>query len=258
MALMAETLGLTLAGASSIPALDAAHRRMATLCGRRIVDMIWGETAPRDILTRRSFENALIALSAAGGSSNAIIHLLALARRAEVQLSLADFDRFARHVPVIANLRPLGRWLMEDFCKAGGSRAFLNRLSTLLRTGEQTVGGRTIGVRNADFPVFDEDVIRPLDTPFAGVGGIAVLTGNLAPEGCIFRPLTCDPRLHRHTGPALVFDSREAMLKAASDPGLEVTPDHVLVLRYAGPLGGTGMPELPEFPIPAKLADAGV
>ncbi len=258
MALMAETLGLTLAGASSIPAMDAAHRRMATQCGRRIVEMIWDEVKPRDILTRRSFENALISLCAAGGSSNAIIHLLALARRAQVSLRLADFDRFARHVPVLLNLQPVAKWMMEDFCRAGGSRAFLHRLGSLLHHGERTIYGGTLGQRNTDAPVFIDDVIRPTDNPVADWGGIAILTGNLAPDGCVMRPLCCEPRLLRHSGPALVFDGKEAMLKAVSDPVLDVTPDHVLILRYAGPVGGTGMPEVPEFPIPAKLAQAGV
>jgi dihydroxy-acid dehydratase len=258
MALMAEVLGLTLPGASSIPAMDASHRRLAAQCGRRIVEMIWDEVRPRDILTRKSFENALIGLCASAGSSNAIVHLLALARRAQVPLSLADFDRFARHVPVVLNLRPFARWLMEDFCKAGGSGAFLQRLSPLLRHGERTISGGTLGQANTAASVFGEDVIRPLNNPVADWGGIAILKGNLAPDGCVIRPLSCEPRLLRHTGPALVFDSNEAMQKAVSDPGLEVTPDHILVLRYAGPVGGTGMPEFPEFPIPAKLAKAGV
>jgi dihydroxy-acid dehydratase len=258
MALMAEVLGLTLAGASSIPAIDAAHRRMAAVCGRRIVEMVWDEIRPRDILTRRSFENALIGLCAAGGSSNAIIHLLALASRAEVKLSLDDFDRFSRHVPVLLNLRPFARWLMEDFCIAGGSRAFLHRLGGILHHGERTICGGTLGLRNTDAPVYGEDVIRPLSNPVSDWSGIAILKGNLAPDGCVMRPLSCDKRLLRHTGPALVFDDRAAMLKATADPDLEVTPDHVLVLRYAGPVGGTGMPEFPDFPIPEKLSKAGV
>jgi dihydroxy-acid dehydratase len=258
MALMAEMLGLTLAGASSIPAMAATHRRMATLCGRRIVEMIWNEVKPRDILSRRSFENALIGLCASGGSSNAIINLLALARRAEVSLNLADFDRFARYVPVLLNVQPVGRWMMEDFCKAGGSRAFLQRLGSLLHHGERTIYGGTLGQRNTDAQIFSDDVIRPTENPVADWGGIAILTGNLAPDGCVMRPLSCEPRLLRHTGPALVFDSKEAMLKATSDPGLDVTPDHVLILHYAGPVGGTGMPEFPDFPIPVKLAKAGV
>ncbi len=147
---------------------------------------------------------------------------------------------------------------MEDFSRAGGARAFLHRLGALLHHGERTVSGGTLGQRNTDFQVFGEDVIRPLANPVAEWGGIAVLTGNLAPDGCIIRPLSWEPRLLRHTGPALVFDSKEEMQTAVSDPGLDVTPDHVLVLRYVGPVGGTGMPEIPEFPIPEKLAKAGV
>jgi dihydroxy-acid dehydratase len=258
MPLIAEALGLTLPGASSIPAHDAAHRRLATLCGRRIVDIVRDDMKPRDILTRHSFENAFVALAAAGGTSNAIINLIALARRAGVSLTLSEMDYFARYIPVIADLQPGGRWQMEDFHRAGGSRAFFNRLGSMLHTGERTVWGGTLALRYSDAKVLDDAVIRPLDNPVAKWSGIAVMTGNLAPEGCIIRPHRSDARLMKHTGPALVFDDEATMLKALSDPGLDVTPDHVMILRYAGPFGGTGMPELSDFPIPAKLAKAGV
>jgi dihydroxy-acid dehydratase len=257
MPLVAEALGLTLPGAASIPAMDAAHRRLAAECGRRIVDMIWEDVKPRDLLTRRSFENGLVAFSAAGGPASAIIHILALARRANVPLGLRDVDRFARHVPVIADLKPGGRWLMEDFQRAGGSRAFLHRLATLLHGGERTVCGGTLALRNADADVRDNDVIRPLEDPVANWGRLAVLSGSLAPEGCVMRA-GAETRLLRHTGPALVFDDERTMLNAMADPSLEVTPDHVIVLRYQGPIGGTGMPEVTAFPIPAKLEKAGV
>jgi dihydroxyacid dehydratase/phosphogluconate dehydratase len=258
MPLVAEALGLTLAGAASIPALDAAHHRIAAESGRRIVDMIWDDVKPRDILTRRSFENALVAFGAAGGSISTVIHILALARRANVPLSLRDVDRFARHVPVVADLRPAGRWLMEDFHRAGGSRAFLHHLASLLHGGERTVCGGTLAQRTADAAVLDTAVIRPLENPVADWSRVAVLYGNLAPQGCLMRPDVLDQRLLRHTGPALVFDEERAMLKAMADPALDVTPDHILVLRYAGPVGGTGMPELAAFPIPVRLAAAGV
>jgi dihydroxy-acid dehydratase len=258
MPLVAEALGLTLAGASSIPALDAAHHRVAAESGRRIVDMIWDDVKPRDILTRRSFENALVAFGAVGGSISTVIHILALARRANVPLSLRDVDRFARRVPVIADLKPGGRGLMDDFHRAGGSRAFLHRLAPLLHGGERTVCGGTVALRNAGADVLDNGVIRPLEDPVADWSRVAVLSGNLAPEGCLMRPDVLEPRLLRHTGAALVFDDEQAMLKAMSDPTLDVTPDHVLVLRYAGPFGATGMPELAAFPIPEKLAKAGV
>jgi dihydroxy-acid dehydratase len=258
MPLVAEALGLTLAGAASIPALDAAHRRVAAETGRRVVDMIWDDVKPRDILTRRSFENALVAFGAAGGSISTVIHILALARRANVPLSLRDVDRFARHVPVVADLKPAGRWLMEDFHRAGGSRAFLHQLASLLHGGERTVCGGTLAQRNADAEVLDNAVIRSLEDSVADWSRVAVLSGNLAPEGCLMRPDIAEPRLLRHTGPALVFDDERAMLKAMADPSLDVTPDHILVLRYVGPVGGTGMPELAAFPIPAKLAKAGV
>jgi dihydroxy-acid dehydratase len=258
MPLIAEALGLTLPGASSIPAHDAAHQRMAAMCGRHIVDIIHDDMKPRDVLTRHSFENAFVAMAAAGGSSNAIIHLMALARRAGVPLKLSEIDHFARYIPVIADLQPGGTWQMEDFHKAGGSRGFLNRLGSYLHTGERTVWDGTLALRYADARVLNDTVIRPLGNPVESWSGIAVLTGNLAPEGCIVRPHRAEARLMRHTGPALVFDDEAVMLKAMADPGLDVTPDHVMILRYAGPFGGTGMPELSDFPIPAKLAKAGV
>jgi dihydroxy-acid dehydratase len=258
MPLIAEALGLTLPGASSIPAHDAAHQRMAVMCGRHIVDIIRDDMKPRNVLTRYSFENALVAMAAAGGSSNAIISLMALARRAGVALKLSEIDHFARYIPLIADLQPGGRWQMEDFHKAGGSRGFLNRLGSLLHTGERTVCGGTLALRYADARVLDDAVIRPLATPVSKWSGIAVLTGNLAPEGCIVRTHWAEARLLKHTGPALVFDDEAVMLKTLADPGLDVTPDHVMILRYSGPFGGTGMPELSDFPIPAKLAEAGV
>jgi dihydroxyacid dehydratase/phosphogluconate dehydratase len=181
-----------------------------------------------------------------------------LARRAGVSLSLTEIDYFARYIPVIADLQPGGRWLMEDFHRAGGSRAFLGRLGSFLHSGERTVGGGTIALRYAQARVLDDAVIRPVDDPVARWSGIAVLFGNLAPHGCILRPHHADARLMKHTGPAMVFDDERTMLKTLADPDLDVTPDHVLVLRHYGPVGGKGMMEIADFPIPARLAKAGV
>jgi dihydroxy-acid dehydratase len=257
MMMLAETLGFTLPGASSIPAPDTAHPRMAAACGRRIVEMIWEDLKPRDILTRKSIENALIVQSALAGSTNAMVHLVAIARRAGVPIDLKDFDEFAARVPVIVNLRPSGKWLMEDFHIAGGSRALFARLKSMLHLDARTVTG-TLGDGIGDAPVFNDDVIRPLNDPIAASGGVAILYGNLAPDGCVMKPPAADPRLLQHTGPALVFDSYDAMNKAVNDINLDVTPDHVMVLRNAGPIGGPGMPEWGMLPIPKKLLRQGI
>jgi dihydroxy-acid dehydratase len=258
MTAIAEALGLTLPGASSIPAADAAHPRMAAACGRRIVEMIWEDLRPQDILTRQSFENALVVHNALAGSTNAMIHLVAMARRAGVAVTLDDFDAFAERVPVIANLRPSGEWLMEDFHIAGGIRGLLKRLEPLLHLDARTVSGNTLGEAVADAGVYNDDVIRPLDRPIVAVGGTAILYGNIAPEGCVIKPPAAEPRLLKHTGPALVFDSYDAMTEAVNDPDLDVTPDHVMVLRNAGPIGGPGMPEWGMLPLPKKLLQQGV
>jgi dihydroxy-acid dehydratase len=257
MTSIAEALGLTLPGAASIPAADAAHPRMAAACGRRIVDMIWEDLKPSDILDRRSFENALLVHNALAGSTNAMIHLVALARRAAVELKLTDFDDFARKVPVIANVRPSGAWLMEDFHIAGGIRGLLTRLAGLLHLDARTVTG-TMRDALEGAAVHDDDVIRPLDKPIAASGGTAILYGNLAPDGCVIKPPAAEPRLLQHTGPAIVFDRYDDMAAAVKDPDLDVTSDHVMVLRNAGPIGGPGMPEWGMLPIPQKLLKQGV
>ena len=257
MTTIAEALGLTLPGAASIPAADSAHPRMASACGRRIVEMIWDDLKPRDIITRKSVENALVVHSALAGSTNAMVHLVALARRAGVPISLKDFDEVASRVPVIVNLRPSGKWLMEEFHIAGGTRALLSRLKPMLHLDARTVTG-TMGDTIADAQVYDDDVIRPLNNPIAASGGTAILYGNLAPDGCVMKPPAADPRLLKHTGPALVFDSYDEMNKAVNDLNLEVTADHVMVLRNAGPIGGPGMPEWGMLPIPKKLLHGGV
>ena len=257
MTTIAEALGLTLPGAASIPAADAAHPRMASTCGRRIVEMVWEDLKPSDIITRKSVENALIVHSALAGSTNAMVHLVAMARRAGVPITLKDFDDFAARVPVIVNLRPSGEWLMEDYHIAGGTRALLSRLKSMLHLDARTVTG-TMEDGIGDAEVYNDDVIRPLNNPIAASGGTAILYGNLAPDGCVMKPPAADPRLLQHTGPALVFDSYDEMTKAVNNPDLDVTADHVMVLRNAGPLGGPGMPEWGMLPIPKKLLRQGV
>lgn len=258
MAGIVEAMGMMWPGAGSIPAADSGHSRMAAQCGVRIVDMVWEDLTPRKILTPDSFHNAIIALMAMAGSTNGIIHVLAMARRAGVNLTLDDFERLSNAVGVIANLRPSGEYLMEDFHYAGGFAAFFKTLAPLLRTDALTVTGRSIGANVADATVWNADVIRSLDNPIARGGGIAVLRGNIAPGGCIIKPTAAEPRLLNHTGPALVFDSYDDMMKAVNDETLDCSADSVMVLRNAGPVGGPGMPEWGMLPIPRKLLKQGV
>jgi dihydroxy-acid dehydratase len=256
---MAEALGMTLPGASSIPAVDASHIRMATECGRRIVEMVWKDLTPAKIQTPQAYENALAVAMAMGCSTNAIIHLIAQARRAGVALTLDDFERVSRKVPVIANIRPSGdKYLMEDFYFAGGLRALMKEISGFLHLDAITVNGRTLGENIADAEVLNADVIRPLSNPVYAEGSLAVLKGNLAPDGCVMKPSAANPRFLKHTGPALVFDDYASMKKATDDENLDVTEDTVLVLRNAGPQGGPGMPEWGMLPIPKKLVKQGI
>jgi dihydroxy-acid dehydratase len=258
MTALAEVLGLTLPNASSIPAADSAHPRMAAETGRRAVEMVFEDLKPSRLLTAASFDNAIVALMALGGSTNAIIHLIALARRAGVALDLQRFDAIARRTPVIANLRPTGQFLMEDFWYAGGLSAFLARLAPLLDLTQRTVNGRSIKENVAQAKVWREEVVRPLDDPVAGKDGLAVLVGNLAPRGAVMKPAAAEPRLRRHRGPALVFASYDEMAEQIERDDLSVTPDHVLVLQNAGPQGAPGMPEWGMLPIPKKLVREGV
>jgi len=259
MTAMAETLGLTVPGASSIPAADAGHIRMAAQTGRRIVDMVWEDLTPEKILDRRAFDNAAIVAMSMGCSTNAVIHLIAMARRAGVMMTLEDLDAFSRLVPVIANVRPSGdTYLMEDFYYAGGLRGLMSRLTGHLKLDAVTVTGQTLGETLDGAEVYNDDVIRPLDNPLYDEGSLALLRGNLAPKGCVIKPSACDPRFYNHEGPALVFDSYPEMKKAVDDENLDVTADHVLVLRGAGPQGGPGMPEWGMLPLPKKLLKQGI
>jgi dihydroxy-acid dehydratase len=259
MTAMAESLGLTLSGASSIPAADSNHIRMSAECGRRIVDMVWDDLTPDKILDDRSFHNAVVVAMSMGCSTNAVIHLIAMARRAGVDLKLVDLDVVSRDVPVIANVRPSGsQYLMEDFYYAGGLRGLMARLRHKLKLDAMTVSGQTLGTLLEDAEVFNDDVIRPLDKPLQDEGSLAILHGNLAPDGCVIKHAACDPKFYDHTGPALVFDSYPEMKAAIDDENLDVTADHVLVLRGVGPQGGPGMPEWGMLPIPKKLLKQGV
>jgi dihydroxy-acid dehydratase len=258
MMAIAEALGLTLSGASSIPAPDANHPRMCAAAGRRIVDMVWEDLTPRKILSSTAFDNAIRVHMALGGSTNAIIHLIAMARRAGVALDMARFDAISRKVPVIANITPSGKYLMEDFFYAGGLRALMAAMRELLDLSCLTVTGSTLGDNIDGAAVHLPDVIHALDAPLYAEGATAVLTGNLAPRGCVMKPAAADKRFLKHRGRALAFENYEAMAREIERDDLEVTPDHVLVLKNAGPKGGPGMPEWGMLPIPKKLVKSGV
>lgn len=257
MTAIAETLGFCLPGASSIPAADSNHPRMCAAAGRRIVDMVWEDLKPSDILRPEAVDNAIRCHMAMGGSTNATIHLIAIARRAGIPLTLRRFDEIAREVPVIANVRPSGQYLMEDFYYAGGIRALLKQLEPLLARDCLTVNGRTLGENIRDAEVWLPEVIHGLDRPIAREA-TAVLYGSLAPDGCVIKPSAADPRLLRHRGPALAFESYDEMAAWIDREDLEVTPDTVLVLKNAGPVGAPGMPEWGMLPIPKKLLRQGV
>jgi dihydroxy-acid dehydratase len=258
MTSIAETLGMTLPGASSIPAVDANHSRMASACGRRIVEMVWEDLKPSDILNRASFENAITADMAIGGSTNAIIHLVALAGRAGVTLNLRTFDEISQRTPMIANLRPSGQFLMEDFYYAGGLRALLNEIRELLNLDALTVSGQSLGVNLQSARITNAEVIRVLDNPVSQKGGTAILYGNLAPNGAVIKPTAAEPRLMQHVGRAVVFKDYQDMMTRIDDEDLVVDENSVLVLQNAGPLGGPGMPEWGMLPIPKKLLTKGV
>jgi dihydroxy-acid dehydratase len=259
MTAIAEAMGLTLPGASSIPAADANHQRMSTQCGRRIVEMVWEDLTPNKIITPAAVENAVKVAMATGCSTNAIIHLIAMARRAGVPLELADLDRIGRTTPVIANVRPSGTaYLMEDFYYAGGLRALMKELLGTLDPTAITVSGRPLVEGLETVRNYNPDVIRPLSNPVYHEGSLAVLKGNLCPDGAVIKPAACDPKFHIHSGPALVADSYPELKKIIDDPDYPMTPDTVLVLRNAGPQGGPGMPEWGMIPMPKALLKLGL
>ena len=258
MASAVEGLGMTLPGAATIPAADANHPRMATAAGRRIVEMVWEDLKPSDIMTTKAFENSVTVAMALGGSTNSIIHLIAMANRAGAELDLDKFDQLSRRTPLIANIRPSGKYLMEDFFYAGGLPAAMSRLKDLLHLDCLTVTGKTVADNIARAEVYNEDVILPRNRPLNAEGGLAVLRGNLAPDGAVIKQSACDPKLLKHAGPAVVFKDYNDMAARLDDPALPVTPDSVLVLQSAGPLGGPGMPEWGMLPLPKKILQQGV
>ena len=258
MTAIAEAVGMVLPGGSSMLAADSGHIRLASESGRRIVEMVWEDLTPSRIQTRPAFENAIAVAMAMGCSTNAIIHLIAMARRAGTDIGLADFETASRKVPVIGNVRPTGtQYLMEDFYYAGGIRALMGEIREHLHLDCLTVTGRTVGENIAEAKVFNADVIRSTSNPIYGEGSLAVLTGNLAPSGCVIKPAAMDQKFMKHSGPAMVFDDYPSMKKAVDDETLDITANHVLVLRNAGPQGGPGMPEWGMLPMPKKLLKQG-
>ena len=258
MTSIVEALGLALPGSTAIPAMDAGHVRMATTCGERIVQMVWDDLTPARILTRGAFMNAAAVQMALGGSTNAAVHIIAMARRAGVALTLDDLDAVGRLVPVLANLFPSGDRLMEDFHYAGGLPALMTRITAHLSLAERNVNGRTLAENLEGVRVLDDAVIRPLDQPVSANGALAVLRGNLAPEGAVMKASAANPKFFKHRGRALVFDSPPQMNAACADPALDCDENTVLVLRNAGPVGAPGMPEWGNLPIPKKLLALGV
>ncbi|HZY67234.1 MAG TPA: dihydroxy-acid dehydratase, partial [Devosia sp.] len=254
----AEALGVTLPGAASIPAADSNHARMASGSGRRIVEMVWENQRPADFLDMRSFENAVSVVMALSGSTNAVIHLIAMARRLGIPLDLETFDRLSRETPVIANLRPAGKYLMEDFYYAGGLRALLRQMLPLLHGDCITANGLSLAENVADADVFDPDIIRSLDNPLSTEGGLIVVRGSLAPNGAIIKHTAASPHLLRHRGRAVTFSDRDDLARRIDDPDLDIEENDVIVLKGAGPIGAPGMPEWGALPIPKKLLKRGV
>jgi dihydroxy-acid dehydratase len=253
-----EALGLSLSGFASIPASDSRHSQMASMTGRRIVEMAWEDLKPSDILTKASFDNAMSTVLALAGSTNSVVHMIAVSRRAGFPLTLDHIDALARKVPVLANLRPAGEYLMEDFYYAGGLRALLKQLSPLLDLTQQTVDGKSLGELISEAKVFKPEVIRSLDNPLVASDSLAILKGNLAPDGAVIKPPAAESHLLKHTGKAVVFKNYDDLSARIDDPQLDVDKDSVIVLQNAGPLGAPGMPEWGQLPIPQKLLKQGV
>ena len=261
MTSIVDAMGMTLSGASSIPAVDSGHTRMASACGSRIVEMVWEDLKPSKILNRDSFLNGLVAYMALGGSTNAAVHLIAMAKRVGVELTLDDMAEMAGKVPVVANVFPSGEYLMEDFYFAGGVNAMLKKLSRHLKLDRPTVNGRTLGENIVDADCWNDEVIRGEDNPVVPLERgktLEVLRGNLAPNGAVMKSSAANPKFLKHVGPAIVFDDPRTMNRTLDDPDLDITEDTVIVLRNAGPVGAPGMPEWGNLPIPKKLLKQGV
>lgn len=255
---MADAMGFCLPGASSIVAPDSRHAIMAERTGRRIVEMVWEDLKPSDFLSAESFDNAITTALALGGSTNSVVHVIAMARRAGVPLTVDRFDELSQLVPHLANIRPAGKYLMEDFYYAGGLNAFLNRLGDLIKGSAKTITGKTIGENIAGAEVYNDDVILPLDKPLGELGSLVILRGNLAPNSAVLKIHAADPRLREHIGKAVVFENVVDLQKRIDDPNLAVDENSVLVLKNAGPLGAPGFPEWGQIPIPKKLLEKGI
>ena len=258
MTALAEVMGMTLSGASSLPATHSGHARMAAVTGRQAVELAWFNVKPSELLNRDAFENAIVTLMAIGGSTNAIVHLMAMAGRAGVTLTLEDFDRLSQKAPVLANLRPTGKYVMSDFFDAGGLNALLAQIPDLLHLNASTVEGKTLGEAIEGAEIWNEDVIRLRSNPVCSTGSLAVLRGNLAPDGCVIKPAAAESKLLQHRGPAAVFRDYPDLKARIEDPALQLTKDHVIVLQNAGPLGAPGIPEWGMLPIPKYLLQQGV
>jgi dihydroxyacid dehydratase/phosphogluconate dehydratase len=241
-----------------VNAVVAEHSRLAVATGRLAVELAWKNRTPLSILTRESFENAMVTQLAISGSTNAIVHMIAMAGRAGIKITLDDYDRISRRVPVLADVRPSGKFLMEDFHHAGGLRGMLARLQDQLHLGCETINGGTFGDQLSGAEVIDNSVIRTRENPLWETGGTCVLRGNLSPNGCVLKTVAADPKLQQHIGPALVFDSYAELKEKINAPDLDVDENTVLVLRSAGPIGAPGFPEWGMLPIPNKLLKAGV
>ncbi|HET9472508.1 MAG TPA: IlvD/Edd family dehydratase [Steroidobacteraceae bacterium] len=258
MASMVEALGVSLPGNAAIPAVDARRYRQAQHTGRRIVEMVEEELGLSKILTRAAFENAIRVNAAIGGSTNAVIHLLAIAGRVGVPLSLQDWDRLGSQLPCLVDLQPSGKYLMEDFYYAGGLPAVMREISTLLDLNARTVNGHTLGENIAEAPCWNRDVIRPIAEPFKPAAGIAVLRGNLAPDGAVIKPAAASPHLLRHRGRAVVFENIEDLHARIDDENLDIDEHCVMVLKGCGPMGYPGMAEVGNMPLPPKLLRRGI
>jgi len=258
MTAAAEAMGFTLPGAASIPAADSRHARMAAETGRRIVEMVWQDLKPRDFVTANSIDNAITTVLSLGGSTNAVVHMVALARRGGIPLTIDRFDELARRTPLVANIRPAGKFLMEDFFYAGGLRALLRDIGDLLSLDAMTVNGHTLGDNIATAEVYDREVILARNRALVTKDSLAVLRGNLAPNGAVIKPAAAEADLLQHTGRAIVFADYNDMAARIDDPALPVTRDSVIVLQNGGPLGAPGMPEWGQLPIPKKLLEQGV
>jgi dihydroxy-acid dehydratase len=258
MASMVEALGVSLPGNAAIPAVDAQRYRLAQLSGRRIVEMVQEDLVLSKILTRQAFENAIMANAAIGGSTNSVVHLLAIAGRIGVRLELEDWDRHGSQLPCLANLQPSGQYLMEDFYYAGGLPAVLREIDSVLNKGALTVNGRTMGENIANAPCWNRDVIKAFADPFKPNAGIAILRGNLAPSGAVIKPSAATPRLLKHRGKAVVFESIEDFKARIDDPNLDIDENSIMVLKGCGPKGYPGMAEVGNMALPPKILRKGI